>query len=174
MGDDLSLEGREAVRTAMQWSSDPNGGFSTAEPRKLLRPAIAEGPYGFARVNVRDQRGDPGSMLNWTQRMIAIRRNCPELAWGRWELLDGGDPAVLALAAEWQDGVVLTLHNLAGELRETAVDLSRWEGEPLLNLLRQDGRGTVGREPLRAAMEPYGYHWYRLGADDAHYGWEGA
>jgi maltose alpha-D-glucosyltransferase / alpha-amylase len=31
MGDDLELEGREAVRTPMQWADEPNAGFSTAE-----------------------------------------------------------------------------------------------------------------------------------------------
>src|SRR5690606_33929973 len=31
MGDDLSLEGHDAVRTPMQWANEPNGGFSIAE-----------------------------------------------------------------------------------------------------------------------------------------------
>src|SRR5205823_1291686 len=35
MGDDLSLPERNPVRTAMQWSNEPNGGFSTA-PRSRL------------------------------------------------------------------------------------------------------------------------------------------
>ncbi|MCC5652558.1 hypothetical protein LC609_22590 [Nostoc sp. XA013] len=30
MGEDLSLEGRNSVRTVMQWSDVLNGGFSTA------------------------------------------------------------------------------------------------------------------------------------------------
>lgn len=46
MGDDLSLEGRDSVRTVMQWSDAANGGFSTAATDALARPAIANGEYG--------------------------------------------------------------------------------------------------------------------------------
>ena len=37
LGDDLSLDGRMAVRTPMQWADAPNGGFSTAEPLGVAR-----------------------------------------------------------------------------------------------------------------------------------------
>lgn len=43
MGDDLSLEGRTSVRTPMQWSSEPNGGFSTAQQDALPQPVISQG-----------------------------------------------------------------------------------------------------------------------------------
>ena len=39
MGEDLAGEGRHAVRTPMQWTAGPTGGFSTAPPRKLVRTA---------------------------------------------------------------------------------------------------------------------------------------
>src|SRR3712207_975005 len=35
MGEDLSLPGRYAIRTPMQWSLMPNAGFSTADPDRL-------------------------------------------------------------------------------------------------------------------------------------------
>ena len=38
MGDDLSLPERIGVRTPMQWSDEPNAGFSTA-PRGEADPA---------------------------------------------------------------------------------------------------------------------------------------
>ena len=34
MGENLALEGRMAVRTPMQWTSEPGAGFSTAPKRK--------------------------------------------------------------------------------------------------------------------------------------------
>src|SRR5690606_38727927 len=74
MGDDLSLEGRDPVRTPMQWSGAPNGGFSNAAPEELVRPSIAEGEYGYPRVNVQDQERDPGSLLAWMERMVRVRR----------------------------------------------------------------------------------------------------
>jgi maltose alpha-D-glucosyltransferase/alpha-amylase len=47
MGDDLSLEGRNPVRTPMQWSGEANGGFSTAPEKELVRAVINEGPFGY-------------------------------------------------------------------------------------------------------------------------------
>ena len=49
--------------------------------------------------------------------MVRLRRACPEWGWGEWRVLDTGDPVVFALAAEWQGGVVLAVHDLAGDER---------------------------------------------------------
>ena len=38
MGEELALEGRMSVRTPMQWAPGPTGGFSSAEPGRLVRP----------------------------------------------------------------------------------------------------------------------------------------
>src|SRR3569623_2544343 len=62
-GDDLSLPEREAARTEMQWSSAANRGFTLAQRSRV--PVIADGPFGYAKVNVADQRREPNSLLNW-------------------------------------------------------------------------------------------------------------
>ncbi len=54
MGENLAVEGRQAVRTPMQWTSDLNGGFSTADPSKLAAPVTE----GECRAGAR-QRGRP-------------------------------------------------------------------------------------------------------------------
>ena len=169
MGDELSLPGRASVRTPMQWSADENAGFSTAAAPRLARPVIADGPFAYGRVNVRDQRADPASLLNWMQRMIRLRRDCPEIGWGEWRLIDAGDSAVLALALEWRGGVVLTLHNLAPDARVATLDLAPWVGAEQLDLLHRGGDGRVGDVPQQVILEPYDYRWYRLGGDDASY-----
>jgi maltose alpha-D-glucosyltransferase/alpha-amylase len=65
----------------MQWSTLPQGGFSTSARTAL--PVISEGPFRFERENAADQRRDPGSLLNWTERIIRMRKQCPQLSWGR-------------------------------------------------------------------------------------------
>src|SRR5690606_34237161 len=52
MGDDLRLEGRDSVRTPMQWSSARNGGFTTKDDHLPKHPVIREGHYSYLRVNV--------------------------------------------------------------------------------------------------------------------------
>jgi maltose alpha-D-glucosyltransferase/alpha-amylase len=71
MGDDLSLPERNCARTPMQWSTEPQAGFTKNE--KPILPVISEGPYGFQHINVADQRYDPESMLNWMERLIRMR-----------------------------------------------------------------------------------------------------
>ena len=89
IGDDLSLPERECARTPMQWSGETHGGFSTAH--RTVRPVISDPIYGYQRVNVEAQRRDPHSLVNWMERKIRMRRECPEISWGDWKILDAGD-----------------------------------------------------------------------------------
>ena len=113
MGDDLRLPERLAIRTPMQWSPEPNAGFSSAPPEKLIRPVISEGPFGYERVNVATQRLDQNSLLNWTERAIRARKECPEFGWGRLTFLDTDQPAVLAHACTWRGRTLVGIHNFS-------------------------------------------------------------
>jgi maltose alpha-D-glucosyltransferase/alpha-amylase len=78
MGDDLALDERDCARTPMQWTSERHGGFSRAA--RTVRPCIDDDRFGYRRVNVSEQRRDPQSLLNWTERRIRMRKECPELS----------------------------------------------------------------------------------------------
>jgi maltose alpha-D-glucosyltransferase / alpha-amylase len=163
MGEDLSLHGRLAVRSPMQWSGRPNGGFSRA--KELYRPMRADGEYGYRAVNVVDQRHDPDSLATWARRAIQVRRECPEMGWGEWEILDLGDSRVLGLSYRWREGRVVTLHNLsADEVRVTLPDaLDLTEVEEIRQMFG-DGPPADGTE---YALAGYGYRWLRLLDDHA-------
>ncbi|HXU81114.1 MAG TPA: alpha-amylase family protein, partial [Polyangia bacterium] len=113
MGDDLSLPERNAVRTPMQWTGDTHGGFSTAE--KTILPVICDGPFGYQRVNVAEQRRQPDSLLNCTERLIRMRKECPELGWGECQLLPTGTKQVLATLSTWRKNSVLAVHNFSDQ-----------------------------------------------------------
>ena len=95
MGDNLALPERKCARTPMQWSDEPQAGFTKSEKPK--NPVIDDGPYGYQHVNAAIQRRDPGSLLNWTERIIRMRKEVPEIGWGDFVVLKLRDPAVLAL-----------------------------------------------------------------------------
>ena len=116
MGDDLSLDGRDAIRTPMQWSYLPNGGFSTAAPKDLVRPVISGGEYGYETVNVTQQRHDPNSLLSWFERMIRTLREAPEVGSGTCKHVDVATPrGVLVHRCDDTTGTMLFVHNLSGE-----------------------------------------------------------
>jgi maltose alpha-D-glucosyltransferase/alpha-amylase len=162
MGDDLSLPERYGARTPMQWSSEPNGGFSTA--RRIIRKVIDDPIYGYAQVNVADQRRDPGSLLNWMERIIRMRRECPEISWGAWKALNVRTDRVLALRYDWDSRTSVFLHNFGEKPCAVRLHVDAPRGNVLVDLLGQteshadeSGRHTID-------LEPWGYRWFRAGS----------
>src|SRR4029450_5717315 len=74
MGDNIFLGDRDGVRTPMQWSMDRNAGFSRADPARLGLPPVRGPNSGFQAINVEAQAANPHSLLNWTRRMLAVRK----------------------------------------------------------------------------------------------------
>jgi maltose alpha-D-glucosyltransferase / alpha-amylase len=158
MGEDLSLPGRLAVRNPMQWSPGPGGGFSTAS--KLFRPARPDGPGGYRAANVRDQRHDPESLYSWVAGAIRERRECPELGWGQWRTIEGGDPRVLVIEACWRDRRMLTLHNLSADPVTVALPGDLADLSDAVQVVGDPGPpcGPEGD----VALGRYGFRWLRL------------
>ena len=145
----------------MQWSAGPNGGFSTAPARKLARPVISEGEYRYERVNVASQRLDQDSLLNWTERAIRARKECPEFGWGDMRILKTDKPSVLAHCSEWRGETVVALHNFSRAACTVKLDMLDHDGE----LVYLFGRGV--HEPLQARsplvdLDGYDYRWLRI------------
>ena len=153
MGENLEIEGRYSVRSPMQWSAEPNGGFSTA--RELRRP-MTRGEYGPERINVHAQRRDPHSLLSWFERLIRRRRECPELGFGTLELLDAGTPSVLAHRCDWEGSTIVAVHELAGRAAEVALPLD--DGDALVDLFDDHEHPLPATLPL----EPYAASWFRV------------
>jgi maltose alpha-D-glucosyltransferase/alpha-amylase len=161
MGDDLALPERAAVRTPMQWSDEPHAGFSTAE--KTVEPVIEDGVWGYPRVNVEAQRRDPESMLNWTARMIRMRKECPEIGWGTWEILDAGCPQVLAMRYDWRGNSLLVVHNFDTKPHALELRAGVENGGRLVNLLQEEESCADENGVHHIVLDAFGYHWYRVG-----------
>ena len=159
LGDDLSLPERECARTPMQWSSDANGGFSTA--RKTVRPVISDPIYGYQRVNVEAHRRSPGSLLNWMERKIRMRRECPEISWGNWRILEVDAPGVLAMRYSWDNRSLVTLHNFTPKPRAVRLRPSDIKASALVDLLatHDSHAGESGAHVVQ--LQPYDYRWFR-------------
>ncbi len=161
MGDDLSLKERESVRTPLQWSARKNAGFSTAEPDRLVRPVIEDGPFGCGKVNIRDQSLDPGSLMRFIRELIRARRALPEIGWGKWSVLET-DTRVLGLRSEWQGNTLLTFHNLSEQDVEVALDLKGTDAEAeLVPVLGGPGNFEPVPPRGRLTLPPFGYVWLR-------------
>jgi len=165
MAENLEIEGRYSVRAPMQWSSERHGGFSTVEDAgALCRPVVDADGWSPERVNVAEQRRSDGSLLNWMERLVRRRRECPELGWGRCTLLDAGHAPVLAHRADRDGSTILAVHSFAGERLEARLQLEPGI-EEAVDLL-DDGHLVPDAEgALTVPLDPYGYRWFRLRRD---------
>jgi trehalose synthase len=154
MAENLAIEGRYSVRAPMQWS--PDGGFTVSDTP--CRP-MTEGEYGPSRINVAAQRRDPHSLLNWFERLIRRRRECPELGFGELTVLDTGADSVLAHRCDWEGETIVAVHELSG--RPVTARLEIEDGAALVDLFGH------AEHPLGAALElePYAAHWFRIRRD---------
>jgi maltose alpha-D-glucosyltransferase/alpha-amylase len=164
MGDDLSLPERDSVRTPMQWSDGPNGGFSRADPTQLFRPVIEQGEFGYSSVNVAAQQQDPGSLWTAVQRLVRTRRRCRELSWGGCTMLSSGNERVLAHRCTHEGRSVVAVHNLASTAERLALAL---DGQTRVrDLLTREEPEVAADGRLVVELPPFAYRWFRQ-ADSA-------
>ncbi|MGY1807844.1 alpha-amylase family protein [Blastococcus sp. SYSU D00669] len=165
MGENLDVEGRNAVRTPMQWTSGANGGFSTAGARTLTAPVVTGG-FAPEHVNVADQRRDPDSLLSFVKLLVRRYRECPELGWGEFELLDQPHPEVLAHLCRWDDGSMVAVHNLGAEPRTVPLVLDGCDASHCLEDLLRDCTTPLSDEgAAELQLDGYGYRWLRVVAE---------
>jgi maltose alpha-D-glucosyltransferase/alpha-amylase len=163
MGDDLTLDERECARTPMQWTPERHGGFSRAE--RTVRPVIDDDKFGYRVVNVADQRRDPESLLNWTERRIRMRKECPQLGWGDFTVLRIDATDVLAIRYDFRGTSMLTLHNFSPRRQTVAVEPKSPGGGLLMNVF-DDKHSRSDNGVHQITLEPYAHRWYRVGAAD--------
>lgn len=169
MGENLDVPGRMAVRTPMQWSDAPNGGFSSARASRLPAEPPSDG-FGPQFVSVSAQRGDPDSLLSFITLLVQRYRECPEMGWAPLHVLDQPHAGVVALCSSVGDATVVTLHNLTSDPVAVPVRLSDLPDDAhdtdvtyrLVDLLA-DGEVEVGDDGrAEVTLDGYGYRWLRL------------
>ena len=162
MGENLAVTSRSAVRTPMQWTSGPNGGFSTADPDQLSAPVVTGG-YSPEHVNVADQRDDPESLLNFLRLLTTRYRACPELGWGRFEIVEQPHSQVLVHRLTWDDASLIAVHNLGPDaitvpftVADTGVN------DELVDLLQTGTTVPDKTGQVEVQLDGYGYRWLRV------------
>jgi len=161
MGDDLSLPERWPVRTCMQWSDEPNAGFSTVPEERLIHPAIMDGEFGARTVNAVAQQRDPDSLLSWIRRLVDVRQSCPEVGWSELDILETDNPGVLAHRATADGNTTLILHNLGNQPCCARVALREDEIGALTDLFGNKVYEPNTGEASVFALDGYGYRWFR-------------
>ncbi len=167
MGDNFYLGDRDGVRTPMQWSIDRNGGFSRAEPQRLYLPLLMDPIYGYHAVNVESQQSDASSLLNWTRRMVAVRKNHQAFGRGSVEFVYPSNRRILAFLRELDGETILCVANLSRSAQAAELDLSRFSGCVPIELTGGASFPPIGDATYVLTLPAYGYFWFVL-ADQKH------
>ncbi|HYE28242.1 MAG TPA: alpha-glucosidase [Allosphingosinicella sp.] len=124
-------QGRDGARTPMPWRAGAaNAGFSAAEPWLPVDP-------DHVPLAADAQERDPGSTLNLTRRLVALRKACPALRTGAIRRLEAPMPLLVFERGEG-DEALLCAFNLGDERVDWALP-EGWKivervGEPMAAL----------------------------------------
>ena len=105
---------RDVCRTPMQWSDEPNAGFSDVEP---WLPVSAD----YATRNVAAQSTDSTSILNLHRQLLWHRRQRSALYGGSYQSLDVGDDDCFVYLRAASDERLLIALNFADAQRRISV-----------------------------------------------------
>ena len=102
-------KGRDGERTPMQWDASAHAGFTTGAPWLPVPPGAGE-------KNVAALSKDPGSLLNFYKRLIALRRRSPALLDGNYSSI-GDDPHIYAYRRSVLGQTAIVALNMSAERR---------------------------------------------------------
>ncbi|HEV2316142.1 MAG TPA: maltose alpha-D-glucosyltransferase [Thermoplasmata archaeon] len=162
MGDNIFLGDRNGVRSPMQWSPDRNAGFSRANTQSLYLPVIVDPEYHFEAINVETQLANPRSLLWYTKRIIALRKQHPVFGRGTIEFLRPENTHILAFLRKDAATNVLVVANLSRLSQAVELDLSAYPGARPVELFGQTSFPPVTPGPYRLTLGPYDCFWFRL------------
>ncbi|MDO9406355.1 MAG: maltose alpha-D-glucosyltransferase [Polaromonas sp.] len=176
MGDNIHLGDRDGVRTPMQWTSDRNGGFSRADPARLVLPAIMDPVSGFQAINVEAQDIDAHSLLNWTRRLLQVRGKHPAFGRGTLRLLYPANRKIFAYLREYEHPengkeTILCVANVSSASQAVELDLSEFAGRVPVEMLGGVAFPPIGTLTYLLTLAPYGFNWFVLASNSAMPSW---
>jgi maltose alpha-D-glucosyltransferase/alpha-amylase len=162
MGDNIYLGDRNGVRTPMQWTPDRNGGFSRCDPAQLYLPCIMDPVYGYSALNVEAQARSLSSLLNWTKRLINVRKSTKVFGRGTLTFIRPENRAVLAYVRQLGEEAILCVANISRSAQAVELDMSQWKGRIPREMLGRTKFPRIGELPYLVTLPPYGYFWFSL------------
>jgi maltose alpha-D-glucosyltransferase/alpha-amylase len=162
MGDNIYLGDRNGVRTPMQWSGERNAGFSKANPQRLYFPLIIDPSYHYELVNVESQQHNPYSLLWWTKRLIALRKQYRAFGRGTLEFLTPDNAKVLAFVRRYGDERILVVANLSRLVQYVELDLNAFKGLAPVEMMGRTALPGIGDRAYPLTLGPYAFYWFSL------------
>jgi alpha-glucosidase len=143
---------RDKNRTPMQWSNNPNAGFSPTNVTTWLpvNPNYKNG------INVRDQQHNPSSLLNYYKHLLQVRKNSPALIEGDYIPLNNTAKDHFAFIRKSNEQTILVILNFSS--KKLDLDFSRTKeikGHDLQILFSSAERLKTTKSPRGLTISPF-------------------
>jgi alpha-glucosidase len=110
-------KGRDGERTPMQWTDQPNAGFSTVQPWLPVEER-------YKTHNVETEKKDPNSILNYYQKLLTLRHADKALQDGIYKALNEDSANVLSYMRSYKGETVVVVLNMSGSSQKVQLDLA--------------------------------------------------
>ena len=146
----------------------------------IIDVPIMDPMFGYEALNVETQARDSSSLLNWTKRMIDIRKRHPVFSLGSFDELNSSNPSVLAFVRERREDEPLPAHtdaegsdvvgtdtmlcvnNLSKFPQPVELDLSRYAGYTPVECTGGVAFPPIGELSYLLTMPGHGFYWFTL------------
>ena len=162
MGDNVYLGDRNGVRTPMQWSPDRNAGFSATNPQRLYLPVNIDPAYHYEAINVEAQQENPNSLLNWTKRIIALRKQYKAFGRGTLEFLLPSNKRVLTFIRRYEEEIILVVANLSRFAQAVELDLQSSRASLRSRCSAGPTSLLLARAIIRLTLGPNSFFWFAM------------
>lgn len=145
--------GRDNSRTPMQWSDEPNAGFTCGIPWIAVNP-------NYRKINVQAQLKDEGSILHFYKKLIRLRKRHEVAVYGTYDLILADHEPICAYTRTLGDEKLLVVCSFTSSIATFRLpeELAYRKAELLLGNYACDPE----EKPDAFALKPYETRVYRL------------
>jgi alpha-glucosidase len=111
-------KGRDGCRSPMQWDDSTFAGFSTSKPWLPVHS-------NYIQRNASSQQADPGSLFNFTKKLLSMRKEIPTLSQGDFIPLET-PPGMLAYLRRTNEQSVLVALNFSNRNMRFLLPNGHW------------------------------------------------
>ena len=143
----LYIQGRDNVRTPVQWDDSAHAGFTTGEPWIKLNP-------NYTRINVKQALEKKNSIYYHYQKMLMYRKEHPTLIYGAYQEVGQNHEDLFSYYRYDENGLYFVIHNMSdksyeipkmSDLKELQLDISNYRVKPEFRLVLKPWESRIYR-----------------------------
>ena len=149
----ISMKGRDACRTPMQWNTQEQAGFTTGTPWIDVNP-------NYVQINAEEQVNREDSVYAYYRSLIALRKQHDIIVYGNYQLIPEGGEQVYAYIRSYEKERLYVVCNFTAENQKFKMPLEL-RGKDSTLLIANYG-DTACQAQEKQILRPYEAVVYRM------------